>query len=67
MMVQNWDYDISAALSAPAYKKDGDNVKSIKAVNQMIGNVVSLLSQEQLGSAFGSNTKDSLTSFEGSN
>lgn len=64
MMVQGIrpDYDISAALSAPAYKKrTGDNVKSIKAVNQMIGNVVSPPVARAIGrSAFGSNAQKTL-------
>jgi len=61
MMVQGFrpDYDISSALSAPTYKASSG--KPIKAINQMIGNVVSPAVSRAIGrGAFGSNAQKTL-------
>ena len=66
MMIQGIrpDYDISSALSAPSYKKVNSRtgkVKSIRAEDQMLGNVVAPPVSRAIGrSAFGSNKQKTL-------
>lgn len=69
MMIQGMrpDYDISTAMTAPAYRKVNprtQKVKSIPAVNQMIGNVVSPpVARAIARGAFGSNNQKSLMDY----